>query len=102
MDSVFDKKYSKSKNNFQCLGPCYEPSTYIIHPTTLEHVTNTKYPFCPVNEWDDIDPKTKQKTSRITDKCFNPIKKKNISAHEVEMNIILPKIDFTFCDELSG
>ena len=94
MDSEYDVKYPKSRNNFQCLGPCYEPGTFIIHPTTLEHVTDFKNPFCPVNEWEHINPTTGKKELAIHDTCFKPTDTTKISSKEVEMNIILPKIDF--------
>lgn len=96
MESDYDIKYPKSRNNYQCLGPCYEKATYIIHPTTLEHVTELDNPFCPVNEWEYINPNTGKSELRITDGCFNPTtNEKTMSTKEIEMNIILPKIDFS-------
>ena len=61
MDSdidYFNRKYPTSKNGYQCLGLCYEPKTWIVHPITLEHVTNTHFPFCPVKEWASKNEKT--------------------------------------------
>lgn len=95
MESDYDTKYPKSKNNFQCLGPCYEKGTFIIHPVTLEYTTDTLHPFCAVNEWEYMNPETGKKEMRINDICFNPTAKENISAKELEMNIILPKMDFS-------
>jgi hypothetical protein len=95
MESDYDTKYPKSKNNFQCLGPCYEKGTFIIHPVTLEYTTDTLHPFCAVNEWEYTNPETGKKEMRINDVCFNPTSKDNISAKELEMNIILPKMDFS-------
>lgn len=97
MDNEYDVKYPKSRNNFQCLGPCYEPGTFIIHPTTLEHVTDFQNPFCPVNEWEHINSKSGQKELSLHDTCFKPTSVDKISPKEIEMNIILPKIDFN-CD----
>jgi hypothetical protein len=89
-------KYPKSKNNFQCLGPCYNPKTMIIHPTQLEYVTDHLRPFCPVNEWEFKDPATGDKEEMITDVCLNPTKGENTSKSELEMNILIPQTDFNF------
>lgn len=87
-------KYPKSKNNFQCLGPCYQPGTMVVHPTQLEMVTDKLQPFCPVDEWTYVDQKTGKSTDIITDVCFNPTENKNISNRELELNILTPYIDF--------
>jgi len=87
-------KYPKSKNNFQCLGPCYQPGTMVVHPTQLEMVTDHAQPFCPVDEWTYVDQKTGKTTDIITDICFNPTEKANISNRELELNILTPYIDF--------
>lgn len=98
MDSIntqqVDTKYPKSKKGFQCISPCYTQNTIAVHPITMEYITE-KYPFCAVNEWVDIDNATGKKTNKISDKCINPTHTKNASGKEVEMNIILPYIDFT-------
>ena len=88
------KKYPKSKNKLQCLGPCYHPGTMVVHPTQLEIVSDYDQPFCPVNEWKQIDPKTGRETENITDGCFNPTEKTNISNKELQLNILTPHIDF--------
>jgi hypothetical protein len=88
------KKYPKSKNGFQCLGPCYHPGTMIVHPTLLETATDRYGAFCPVNAWEGEDPQTGQKTYNITDACFGPTKKENISNKELGLNILTPYIDF--------
>ncbi len=88
------KKYPKSKNKFQCLGPCYYPGTMVVHPTQLEIVTDYAQPFCPVDEWKQIDSKTGRETETITDNCFKPTEKANISNKELELNILTPYIDF--------
>lgn len=92
---TFDiKKYPKSKNNFQCLGPCYYPGTVVVHPTHLEIVTNNIKPFCPVDEWEQEDPKTGKNVELIIDQCMNPTEKTNTSNRELELNILTPYIDF--------
>lgn len=88
------KKYPKSKNKFQCLGPCYQPSTIIVHPTLLEIVTNNENPFCPVNEWTYEDPTTGRKQNKMTDICINPTENTNISNKDLELNILTPLVDF--------
>ena len=87
-------KYPKSKNNFRCIGPCYNPGTSIVHPLTLEYVTDKYYPFCPVKEWEYIDKETGVKTNRTTDVCYRPTESKDLSGKEFEMNILTPSIDF--------
>lgn len=87
------KKYPKSKNKKQCLGPCYKPGTTIVHPTYLEYVTDEINPFCPVEEWRQTDIVTGRTTGVITDTCFNPIDEQSTSK-ELEMNILTPYIDF--------
>ncbi|AYV83579.1 MAG: hypothetical protein Hyperionvirus8_63 [Hyperionvirus sp.] len=87
-------KYPKSKNNFQCLGPCYQPNTSIVHPLTLEYVTDKTNPFCPVKEWEFIDKETGQSTMRTTDLCYHPTESKDLSGKEFELNILTPNIDF--------
>jgi len=86
-------KYPKSKNNLQCLGPCYKAGSTIVHPVTLQYVRNDDVPFCPVNEWEYINPTTGKKELRITDACYVNIVDK-AATDELAMNIILPKIDF--------
>jgi hypothetical protein len=88
------KKYPKSKHNFQCLGPCYNPGTMAVHPTHLEIVSLAKYPFCPVDEWEYTNPKTKEVTTHMVDTCFNPIDITETANKELEINILTPYIDF--------
>lgn len=87
-------KYPKSKNNFQCVGPCYQPNTSIVHPLTLEYVTDKYYPFCPVNEWDYTDATSGKTITRTTDICYHPTQSKDLSGKEFEINILTPNIDF--------
>lgn len=95
MDKGLDiKKYPKSKNNLQCLGPCYHPNTLVIHPTLLEFMTDKEKPFCPVSEWEVTDDLTGKKKKVYSDVCFNPTDRTNIMNKELELNILSPYIDF--------
>ena len=50
-ETIHNKKYSKSLNGYQCVGPCYKKNSKIIHPIYFNVVQNTKDDFCPTNEW---------------------------------------------------
>ena len=89
-----NNKYPKSKNNFQCIGPCYQPNTSIVHPLTLEYITDLQNPFCPVKEWDYVDKTTGKTVVKSTDICYHPTETKDLSGKEFEMNILTPSIDF--------
>lgn len=55
----------------------------IVHPITLEFVTNTNYPFCPVNNEDSpIEP------------CMIPVNKNQISDKDLEYETIVPNLNF--------
>lgn len=56
----------KTKNNNQCVGPCYKKNTTITHPIYGELVKET-VPFCPTSVWTD-----KWNYKHLTDKCFSP------------------------------
>jgi len=87
----FDKKYQTSKNNWTCLGPCNKPSTLVLHPITLEYITDKKNNFCPVLPWfKDDDP------SRffLYDECHKVDNFNDSNNHNMFMNIITPKINF--------
>ncbi|AYV76679.1 MAG: hypothetical protein Terrestrivirus11_20 [Terrestrivirus sp.] len=90
----YNKPYPKSKNNFQCIGPCYQAGTTIVHPVTLEYVTDRNNPFCPVRQWELIDRDTGKKTTLTTDICYQPTETKDLSGKEFEINILTPNIDF--------
>jgi hypothetical protein len=91
---TLEAKYPKSKNNFQCVGPCFQPNTLIVHPLTLEYVTDRYYPFCPVREWSYIDNETGDKIMKTTDICLNPTESKDLSGKEFEINMLTPTVDF--------
>ncbi len=82
------KKYPKSKNKLQCMGPCYEPYTWITHPITLEYITND-VPFCTVND-KLYDKKTGKQELIKTDECYNPIKNNN---SVINNDVLIPYID---------
>lgn len=88
------KQYPKSKNNFQCLGPCYYPGSTVLHPTLLRSTRNDLYPFCPVDPWENIDAATGKSEKLTHDICLNPTEKEYISNKELELNILTPYIDF--------
>src|SRR5437899_3161051 len=87
-------RYPKSKNNFQCIGPCYQPGTWIVHPITLEYVCDKDYAFCPVREFEVVNKDTGKVTVKTTDLCLRPTESKDLSGKEFEMNILTPSIDF--------
>lgn len=88
-----ENKYPKSKHNFKCIGPCYQPNTVIVHPLTLEYVTDKYSPFCPVNEWNYVN-ENGENITKTTDICYHPTKSKDSSGLEFGMNILTPDIDF--------
>jgi hypothetical protein len=87
-------KYPKSKNKYQCLGPCYYPKTKSLHPTALEIITSNDHPFCPVDEWISYNEKTGELEKNITDICSRPTTNENLSNKEIEFNVLTPYIDF--------
>lgn len=92
MDNI--TKYSKTKNNYQCIGPCYPANTMVIHPTQLEFVTEGPLPFCPIAEIMYNDPKTGETYRKSTDTCYNPIEKNNLNKTQIELNMLTPYVDF--------
>jgi hypothetical protein len=94
---LFGTKYPISKHGKQCLGPCYEPGTTILHPISLDYLTHTKNAFCATPEWVYEDPKTGQKTNVLIDFCMGPTKKEDIGQEDIEMNILVPQFVFS-CD----
>lgn len=92
---LFGKKYPKSKHGKECLGPCYEPNTSVLHPLTLDYVTHKNMPFCPTEKWEYEDPKTGVKTDVLIDFCMVPTSKEDIGKSDIEMNILIPKFDFS-------
>jgi hypothetical protein len=94
MDNIaIGNKYYKSKNNRECIGPCYEPGTWILHPVTLDHVSHPTEPFCPINEWIDIDKRTSKQVIRTIDICH----KLHVTPKYKEPNVdfVMPSILFS-------
>lgn len=94
MDKEKDKdknKYPISKNNFSCIGPCFEPGKLITHPMTLEFITNEKDPFCPTEPYTFMDKEGKKHLS-YTDVCF----KASSQAEQIqnEIDYLNPNIYF--------
>jgi hypothetical protein len=87
-------KYPKSNNGNQCIAPCYEPGTKVVHPVTLELVTHKNLPFCPTDQWTFEDPDTGNKTQLIMDICMNPTKNNNSVVEEDDFNILIPQFNF--------
>lgn len=85
-------KYSKSKNNHQCLSPCYHVNSYVIHPITLEYHTNKIMPFCAVNSFTILDNNGKEHISNF-DNCYNPTDT-GVTDKTLELNILIPYINF--------
>jgi hypothetical protein len=87
-DMIGTTSFPKSLHDHQCLGPCYEANTKIMHPVTFQFVTDIEHPFCPVTPWKDRFGKT-----WITDKC-------PIATHKLEEDVLLssffvtPKVEF--------
>lgn len=78
------KKYPKSINNYQCLGPCYEPDVSILHPVFLNNIKNSFYPdkpFCPTDYHEETD-RAGVKRDISYDICKNPTHKKDASTIE--------------------
>jgi hypothetical protein len=87
------KKYKKSINNIQCLGPCYKGDTYVVHPVYLEHINkHDDNPFCPTEYHEVVDDNTGKKRLIPYDICENPTDNTDISTSE---SIILFQSGFT-------
>jgi len=83
------KKYSKSANGYQCLGQCVTKNKKIIHPITLETVTDKDNSFCPVAGYETINDKTNKKEIKYTDKCYG-IQVDNVNNNDQIMNVVIP------------
>ena len=88
-----NKKYSKSTSGHQCIGPCVSKNKKIIHPITLETITDKDNSFCPVAGYEVINDKTNKKEIKYTDKCYG-IQTDNINNNEQIMNVLIPYLDF--------
>jgi hypothetical protein len=86
-----NKKYPKSINNRQCLGPCYKKNTKIIHPLYLSVVSYNKS-FCPVAEY--IVKENNKKYYAHTDECIENQEFLNTSNFNYEYNLLNPDLGF--------
>jgi hypothetical protein len=86
------KNYPKSINNLQCLGPCYEKNTSILHPTRFRTVTSIDSAFCPTTEHDGEDPITHESIKLYTDKCLNPT---HVKDELSSASILAPRSEFS-------
>jgi hypothetical protein len=92
-----NNKYPKSINNMQCIGPCYEGDSSIIHPSTLDELKHNKN-FCPVDVFVDIDKVTGEKTIIQADNCYIPTVTKNDTSKITDMlgqQLISPTFKFS-------
>ena len=80
------KKFQKSKHNQQCIGPCYQKNTKILHPLYFETATNPDESFCPVVKW------LKGNDEQILDECFE------VTTQEAQvyntMDLLFPYVNF--------
>jgi hypothetical protein len=86
-----NKKYSKSKKGFACIGPCYSKGTNILHPISLNVVHDDDDNFCPIKEYD------KNNNLIEIDKCFNVTaidKTENKQVTNDALSLIIPNIEF--------
>ena len=89
-------KYPISKNNKQCIGPCYDAHKYTIHPITMNLITSNK-PYCPTIIYENEDIVTGKIRRQAVDAC-NILDKKQNSEQEQEQNqvnyFLNPNINF--------
>lgn len=91
MDTNLNSRaFPKSINNKQCIGPCYNPGQYIMHPITLEYVTDELNPFCPTERWFNPVKKTYQRL----DRCLLPTKKEDMDKMQIELSFVIPTFHF--------
>jgi hypothetical protein len=86
MENIKIKKFPRSINNRQCLGPCYKPDTKFIHPVYLQNIKNDflpiNDPICPTVAYEKKDDLTNIKRTLTYDTCKNPTQDKDISTQE--------------------
>lgn len=86
-----DIKYPTSKNNRQCIGPCYEPNKFIVHPITLNLVSGEPdKAFCPTNVYEGVDEMGNKYRSYV-DQCFKSTSDTNINT---QIDILNPTVTF--------
>jgi len=60
--------FPPSKNNRQCLGPCYKKNTWFFHPIDYKYLYNKDIDACPVI------PHIEDNKRYLIDECDDPIK----------------------------
>ncbi len=88
------ERYPKSTNGLQCIGPCYYSNTKILHPLTLEEITNVSHNFCPVDTYVYTTNEGKNIVEQI-DRCFIPTAKETIVDDFIIDNILTPQFNFS-------
>jgi len=91
MNNNSEKKYPKSLSGKQCIGPCYQAGTWILHPVTLEYYRATDKSFCPTGPYEDK--RCPPKNICNIDDC-HPVTS-DINENEIHVNMVLPTLDFT-------
>jgi hypothetical protein len=85
MENIKKRKFPKSINNRQCLGPCYKPDTSFIHPVLLVPVKNDLYPgkaVCPTTKYEKVDEFSQKTFNPAYDVCNNPTHDEDTSTQE--------------------
>lgn len=83
-------KLPRTLHGQQCITPCFKSNTKILHPITLEYITNIHSPFCAVGEWMYTDPITKKKNLYVSDACYKESKYENVK----DLNIAIANVPF--------
>jgi hypothetical protein len=86
-------KYPISRNNQQCLGPCYYANTKAIHPITLDPITYNE-DFCPISKLEILNKTTGKKEFHFVDTCYKPTDDETSNKKDIEINMLIPYIDF--------
>lgn len=84
--NTLHKKYPKSIDGSQCIGPCYKSREIILHPVTLEWITDKHNSFCPINENDD---------GEVTKECAKITSNDVKSSKDFDFEMLLPFVDLT-------
>lgn len=80
------KKYKKSINNFQCIGPCYDGKTYVVHPVYLKYINKQDdKPFCPTEPHLKYNEVTNKNEEVLYDYCENPTDNVDVSLNDSAM-----------------
>ena len=95
------KKYPKSANGLQCIGPCYAKNKRSIHPIRMEVITSNQHSYCAVNQFTKFNQEKNIQETIYADKCYafqnnddeNNDKNTEESNNNI-LNIIIPFMDF--------